>query len=203
MRLVGVKAYILAAGLSSRFPGFKLLTSVAGAPLVAWPTLALSSVLGVDNVIVVLGYRAVDVARALRGLRVKKLYNPSFRGGLSTSIRLAAEHARSMDLKVILLQPGDSPYPAVPLIEEIVQKALTDGSARPACNGAVGFPVAVRLDTLRRAARVLRGDTGLRGAINPSLVDAGDYPCSLDVDDYNGLLKWMDAVRRYGYPWQL
>lgn len=171
--------------------------------MVAWPALALSNILGEENVFVVLGYRAVDVARVLRGLKVKKLYNPSYRSGLSSSVRLAAEHAKNANSKVILLQPGDSPYPAMHVIEEIVQKALTDGSARPVCNDGVGFPVAVRLDMLRKIARVLRGDVGLREAINPTLVDAGDYPCDLDVDDYTGLLDWMYAIRKYGYPWSV
>jgi molybdenum cofactor cytidylyltransferase len=103
-----VAAIVLAAGRSSRMaPRNKLLELVAGKPIVARVAeAALGS--GASPVIVVTGFEASRIERALRDLKVTIVHNPAFTDGLSTSLQagLRALPAHT-DGALILL--GDMP----------------------------------------------------------------------------------------------
>ncbi len=180
-RTLGV---VLAAGESRRFgPANKLLQPLHGEPLVRHPVKRLLSSGVVDEVLVVLGWQAVKVAEALRSPGVRLAYNPGYREGMASSVRVAAAVALASGYQAALLVPGDSPYPYSRPQELLEPLRGCYEAARPICRGRPGFPVALTRQALREALH-LRGDEGLRmrlAAMRLYLLSTQE-PCDLDVD---------------------
>ncbi len=77
---------ILAAGMSTRFPGNKLLYNVKGKPLIRHVVeSALNS--KADEVLVVLGYKSEEIAKVLVDYDVVLIYNPEYEKGMSYSVK--------------------------------------------------------------------------------------------------------------------
>src|SRR5581483_11269597 len=96
----------------------KLLAEIGGRPLVrivAEAALASSA----KPVIVVTGHQREKVEAALAGLDVRRVYNPDFAGGLSTSVKagLAAVPADA-DGAIVCL--GDMPQVSAALIDRLI-----------------------------------------------------------------------------------
>lgn len=96
---------ILAAGMSTRFPGNKLLYKINDKPLIRIITEnALNS--KADKVVIVVGYEADKVMEALRNLPVDFVYNENYEKGMSTSVKKGVKHV--MDIaKAIIIHPAD------------------------------------------------------------------------------------------------
>ncbi len=100
-----VAAIILAAGASTRFGRPKQLLWVDGRPLLAKVTdAALAS--AIDDVVVVLGYRASEIAPLLAGRPVRLVVNPAWAEGMASSLRAGIAALRS-DIDAALIVPAD------------------------------------------------------------------------------------------------
>jgi len=104
-------AVILAAGLSTRFPGNKLLYTWWGKPVIKHTVEnALNS--AVDSVVVVTGYMKREVESALSDLNGKLhlVYNPDYGKGMSSSVkagvRFVAENYKG-GVEAVIFTPGD------------------------------------------------------------------------------------------------
>ena len=190
-----IAAIVLAAGLSRRMARPKLLLPVAGGkPLVR---LALERVLnaGLDDVVVVLGAEADLVAAALDGLGARRVINPRYADGQSTSLRAGLD-ALSPDAEAVVVALGDQPLPDPGLIGRMIAALRASGRpiVVPRYRDGRGNPVlfaAALFDELR----AITGDQGGRTVIarDPSrvaevTVDAAMPP---DVDtpaDYAAFL---------------
>ncbi len=173
---------VLAAGGSTRMGGpTKLLLPVGGRPLVRWVVRAALAA-GFEEVGVVLGHDPDRVRGALEGLPVRRIDNPDFAAGLSTSLRRGLEWASERaDAALVLL--GDEPgvEPAV------IGRVLAEWRRRPygACRARyldrIGHPVVIGLPL----AAPPEGDCGLGGR---SGVEGGmrevdiDRPAPADID---------------------
>jgi molybdenum cofactor cytidylyltransferase len=105
-----VGGVILAAGRSTRMgEANKLLMPVDGEPMVRRVAEAAMGA-SLDPIVVVLGYEAEDVRRALNGLPLRFVQNPDYAAGMSTSVAagVGAMSDASVDGAVILL--GDMPW---------------------------------------------------------------------------------------------
>jgi len=103
-----------AAGESSRFPWNKMLYEYSEKPILA-QTISNIVESGVFNrVIVVLGYQAHLAERVLREYRnyIDIVFNPNFRLGMSSSIKLGVEYVveRYPSVRVIGVNPGDAAW---------------------------------------------------------------------------------------------
>src|SRR6202030_837317 len=115
-----VAAIILAAGRSTRMGGpNKLLAEFGGKPLIRIVTeQALAS--KAKGVIVVTGHQAEQVEKALQGLDVKFVRNPSFAQGLAGSVKAGvAAVPENADGAVICL--GDMPLIDAHLIDRLIE----------------------------------------------------------------------------------
>ncbi len=101
-----IVAIVLAAGLSRRFPGNKLLYMIRGKPVIRWTVEHILSS-RVDDVVVVLGHMADDIRRALGGLDVHYVYNPEYRAGMSSSVKKGLEEAMRYEPDAVMVNPGD------------------------------------------------------------------------------------------------
>lgn len=120
-------AILLAAGLSSRMTGSKMLREVDGRPLVR---LALEHACAAcGRVIVVLGHEAAAVRDALGELspRVVVVENPHYRDGMFGSIQIGMREVKSDWFFVV---PGDMPRLAPGIFAAVAHAARPD--PRPA-----------------------------------------------------------------------
>jgi molybdenum cofactor cytidylyltransferase len=176
-------AVVLAAGASRRFGQPKQLVDFRGIPLIRHAAiLALGA--GCDETIIVGSYR-----EALVGLDVTVLDNPNAAEGMSTSIRIAVEHARGARILITLC---DQPRIEVEHLRALVG---TDALiAATAYEDTIGVP-AVFAAELADELLALRGDTGARAVIHAHRDVVLALRCeaaAIDIDTMDDYLRVDD-----------
>ncbi|HWL31791.1 MAG TPA: molybdopterin-binding/glycosyltransferase family 2 protein [Xanthobacteraceae bacterium] len=165
-----IAAVILAAGRSTRMGGpNKLLAEIGGRPLVR---IAAEEALAshARPVIVVTGHQREKVEAALEGLDVRRVHNPHFADGLSTSVK-AGLGAVPDDVDGAIVCLGDMPQVRAPLIDKLVSAFDPERGALaviPTIDGKRGNPV-VWSRRFFPELMTLEGDIGARNVI-------GRYP---------------------------
>ncbi len=187
---------ILAAGRSTRMKGAnKLLAEIdsddGGEPvIVRVVSAALAS--GAGPVMVVTGFEAEKVKKALGGLDVQLVDNPDYADGLSTSLRAgisALGEDASSDSGGALVLLGDMPRVSSDLIDALIERFHAEGGnviCRPVWGGRPGNPVLWPKD-LFREMMAIEGDTGARGLLKRyagrvRLLKTDDDAIHFDVD---------------------
>jgi len=151
---------------------------------------------GLDPVIVVLGYDAANVEKALTGLPVRLVSNPDFAAGQSTSIRYGID-ALPERTGAVLFILADQPFVTPETMRAIIQTHRR--TLAPACvpvfEETRGNPVLFD-KTLFDELRGLNGDTGGRVLLEKYRDTIVSVPAShavlLDIDtpeDYARLRK--------------
>jgi molybdenum cofactor cytidylyltransferase len=183
-----VAAVILAAGRSTRMGGpNKLLAEVGGKPLVRIATeQALAS--KASDVIVVTGYQAEQVEKALQGLKIKFARNPDFADGLATSVKAGvAAVPDQADGAVICL--GDMPLISAHLIDRLIEAFAPDRGnliVVPVSDSRRGNPV-LWSRRFFNELMTLDGDVGARHLIGKHNEAVAEVPVEgqsafLDID---------------------
>lgn len=192
-----ISAIVLAAGTSSRMGSPKALLDWAGEPLVCYQVRQLREA-GCDEVIVVLGHKADDIARCMRALNCRIMLNPRFQHGRAGSLRIGAK-AANRDAEAIVVTDVDQPRPAAFI------RALLDGRrpgdliTRPVHHGRHGHPVIVDGSLREEMMAATDEAEGLHGVLRAHAdrtgdVDAGDL---LDLT-FNTPEEYEAARRRAG-----
>ena len=175
-----IAAVVLAAGQSRRMgPQNKLLASVDGKPMIAHVVeQALAS--QAAPVVVVTGHERERVEAALADLDIRRVHNPDFARGLSTSLRrgLSALPAEADGVAVCL---GDMPRVEAAVIDRLIA-AFNPLEGRAVCvptwGGKRGNPVLFARRFLPELQEIA-GDVGARHLI-------GAYPesvCEVAMDE--------------------
>jgi molybdenum cofactor cytidylyltransferase len=159
-----VTAVILAAGGSSRLGTPKQLLLVRGRSLLrrAAETACASRA---GDVIVVLGADASRMRGELQGLRVRVIENPSWREGISSSIRSAVSSLQATT-DAVLLMLCDQPR----LTSAHVDMLIGASERSPGCpvasfyGGSAGVP-AIFPRTMFGDLLLLEGETGAKGLL--------------------------------------
>jgi molybdenum cofactor cytidylyltransferase len=200
-----ISAILLAAGLSRRFGRPKQLAELEGAALVrrALETLERAPV---DEIVVVVGHRAPEVSREVRGTRARVVHNESFAEGLGSSLRegVAAIDSRSVAAIVCL---ADQPFVTRSLISRIVSRYRRTGVdvVASTAGGLVSPPVLFSRRLFGELSGV-KGDRGAKAVIEShpgfETVEAGAHAL-LDVDteadlERAGRILRLGGVRRSG-----
>ena len=181
-----IAAIVLAAGTSSRMGANKLLLPLDGRPLVAH-VVAVACASSADAVIVVLGNEADAVAAALPLGRARRVDNPRYADGLSTSLQAGLSAlADKIDGALILL--ADMPRTSLATLETILGAAREAPTQIIAANQR-GRP-APPLYWPRAyfpALHAIQGDEGGRSVLLRSLdavrlIEPAQPDESLDVD---------------------
>ncbi|MEZ0318593.1 MAG: nucleotidyltransferase family protein [Pyrobaculum sp.] len=168
---------VLAAGVSTRFPGNKLLAPLRGRPLVWWAVETVREALG--EVYVVVGHMAEEVRRASGADGA--VYNPWWALGLSTSVKAAV--AAFVDARCLLFMPGDMPLVRPDTVREVAR--CEGGLTVPTYHGVRGNPVALCRQAYATALTEVSGDVGLRvliGKVPVRYVEVDDPGVLIDVD---------------------
>ncbi|BDR91876.1 nucleotidyltransferase family protein [Vulcanisaeta souniana] len=184
-----IGAIVLAAGEGRRFGGNKLLAKVGDEPVILRVLKALS---GFDRVVIVGAY--VNELMPYLSNEVI-IYNPYYRDGMSTSIRLGLRFFQDYDAVLIVLT--DMPLITNEVVSRIVS-AYHDGCSAvvPTHNGIRGNPVLIHRVLFPELTR-LSGDVGareiLRGRVDVCTVECGPEVL-IDIDTVNDLTKVLNIV---------
>ena len=162
---------VLAAGLSRRMGHNKLVAEVNGKSLVRHAAEAALEA-GLDPVTVVTGHQQLEIEKALAGLPVRFVHNPSFADGLSTSLKKGIESLPE-DCAAAMVLLGDMPG-VTPDLARRVAAAFepAKGQAQHLCggrrwrtrpSGVVGKAILSRIDAAFRRSGRARPDGGACG----------------------------------------
>jgi molybdenum cofactor cytidylyltransferase len=159
-----ISAILLAAGQSKRMGKLKQLMPFGQSSIVGQ---AVDNILNsaVDEVIVVVGYKAEDVAKAVTAKPVKVVINPDYEQGMSTSIiaGLKSVHSKAQG---IMLALGDQPLVDSQTISRLIEEFYNHdkGIAVPTYQGRRGHPIIFAIKYKEQLLE-LGGDMGGRQII--------------------------------------
>jgi molybdenum cofactor cytidylyltransferase len=187
---------VLAAGSSQRMGRPKQLLPVGGRPLLG---IVVSQVCAsrLDEVVVVLGGHADEVAAAVDLGRARSVVNAEYACGMSSSLK-AGIAAMGDDVERVVVVLGDQPDVSSSLIDDLLELQETSGlpAASLSVDGLLHPPV-VLARSLWSGLEELQGDVGCRALIrgSPELVAAlpvhgrTGHPIDIDtLDDYRRLV---------------
>ena len=188
-----ISSILLAAGMSTRMGEPKALLDWGGEPLIRYQIRQLQEA-GVDEVVVVLGYRADDIHRKLHGLTYRSVLNPVYQLGRAGSLRAGAK-AVSREASAIVLLNVDQPR-AADLIRSVIQAHTpAAGATRPACGDRHGHPVVLSGRLRGELLTASEDEHGLRGVLATHVDEVVDVPsderCLLDLntpDEYEAAI---------------
>lgn len=195
-----VGAVILAAGMSLRMGEAKQLLQLGGKTLLDH-TLENVRGAGVDEIVLVLGFAAEEIARtfsagATGGLKVA--INPAYRDGMASSLR-AGLAALSPEIQGALIVLADQPFVRSSTLHRIIEQYRQSkaGIVIPVYKGSRGNPVLLDRSVFPEAI-ALSGDVGCRAIFDSHLeaiikVPVQDPGILLDIDSREDL-KRMQAL---------
>jgi len=186
-----ISAILLAAGQSKRMGELKQLMPFGQSIIVGQ---AVDNLLGsaVVEVIVVVGYRAEDVTKAIAAKPVRIVINPDYEQGMSTSI-IAGLKLVHGGAQAFMLALGDQPLVNSETINILIDEFCNHdkGIAVPTYQGRRGHPIIFAIKYKKQLLK-LKGDVGGRQIIedNPDdvlevAVDSESVVADFDTtDDY-------------------
>ena len=194
-----ISAVLTAAGLSSRMGRPKPLLPWRGKTLVESQIQSLLEA-GSNEVIVVLGHKAEEVAPYVPGKPVRDVVNPLYREGRTSSIKAGLE-AVSPDATDIVIMAVDQPR--TPQIVSDVINAHLEADAlltSPRYHGRGGHPLVFSARLLPELSRISEENQGLRevferhrAEINEVIFDDPAIRIDLNTPE-----AYEEAFERYG-----
>lgn len=193
-----ITAIVLAAGYSSRMGDFKPLLQLGHYRAIEHAVRCFQQA-GVSDIRVVAGFRAGEVAEAVKPLGVRVVVNRDFAHGMYTSVQ-AGVRTLEPGVRAFFMLPVDVPLVTPDTIEKILDCAMPDrhGIVYPVFDGQRGHPPLI---TTRYKDEILRdgGREGLRGLLARHEQEAYDVEVKddtvlLDMDtqeDYRRLLNQL------------
>lgn len=159
-----VSMIILAAGISQRFNGNKLLVEIDGVPLVR-KTVEIYLKTVPYEIFVIVGHEQEKIKSALKGLNVKFVFNENFKEGQSSSV-IKGILSTNKNSDGYLFGLADQPFVSNELIKKIInsfyfRKKGETLIAAPFIGGKRGNPVLFSA-SLRKKLLKITGDKGAR-----------------------------------------
>ncbi len=202
-----IAGIVLAAGLSRRFPGNKLLYVWEGKPVIRW---TVENILNsrVDKVVVVLGHDSDKIRGVLEDLPVEHVYNPDYNRGMSTSVKRGVSYALEKyngDLEAIVIAPGDTAW-APPEAYDALIDAWRRLRGRKlifvaAYKGRRGHPILFDAKLIPEILSISEETRGLKKVTSKyrmdTLIVELPYPgIILDLDTYNDLNRVKYVLKK-------
>ena len=197
-KIVGM---ILAAGYSSRMGEFKPLLPVGDSIAIERCVRSLRGA-GIEDVRVVVGWKAEDLIALMHRLKAGTVFNPDFADGMYSSV-MTGVASLPPETQAFVLLPVDSPMVRPRTIRELVQRFLESEATvvYPRFLGRRGHPPVVSTSCLS-GAPVSDPPGGLRSVLSQYedsalVVDVDDQGTVMDMDtpaDYEALQRYCEQV---------
>jgi molybdenum cofactor cytidylyltransferase len=165
-----ISAILLAAGQSKRMGELKQLMPFGESTIVGQAVDNLLSS-AVVEVIVVVGYKAEDVMKAIAAKPIRIVINPDYEQGMSTSI-IAGLNLVHGGAQAVMLAMGDQPLVNSETINTLIEEFCSHdkGIAVPTYQGKRGHPI-IFAAKYKKQLLELKGDVGGRQIIKDHLDD--------------------------------
>jgi len=186
-----IVAIILAAGFSSRMGVFKPLLSLGGSLMIE-KTISSFLQAGLNDIRVVVGYRADEIIPLLIRLGVLPVVNEDYPSGMYSSIRAGVRTLNEEDAAFFLM-PGDLPFVKPETIANIALVFSQKGVSilHPTFKGRRGHPPLI---SARYRDSILFGEPA--GGLRSLLVEHEGDAIEIEVDDA-GILTDLDTPEDY------
>ena len=187
-------ALIVAAGMSSRMGDFKPMLNI-GSISIAQRVIASLQQAGVDKIVMITGFNAVQLERHLSGLGIVFLRNDKYASTqMFESARIGLSYLKDKCDR-LLFTPVDIPLFTAATVQMLLESDAP--LACPVCDGQRGHPILISA-SLIDAILSDDGSDGLRGALERCGVPMTEIPVEdrgtlHDADtpeDYQALLKY-------------
>lgn len=180
-------AIVLAAGKSRRMGQFKPLMTLGGRTVLQ-RVLDLFASTGIDEVLIVTGYRSTDIRDAVVGSPVRCVENIHYEQGMFSSL-LTGVHALSSDCRRFFVLPVDIPLVSSKTIESLIAANNIHPESRiiyPVFHGRRGHPPLIDACLISEIVQ-WNGYDGLRGFLRlheafALEVSVADEAVLLDLD---------------------
>jgi len=186
-----ISALLLAAGESRRMGKPKQLMPFGQSTILAQ---AIDNLAGsaVDEIIVVLGYRAEEITKTIATKPVKIAINPNYREGMSTAITAGLNLVAGQS-KAVMLALGDQPLVDSQTINRLIGQFYNHdkGIVIPTYQGKRGHPVIFAIK-YKPELLELKGDIGAREIIK----NHADDTLEVAVDS-EGIISDIDTRSDY------
>ncbi len=213
-----ISTIILAAGESKRFQENKLLQIIElEKPIDSRKRFRLIEFLiikylenpEVNDVVVVVGYRPLDIIEALKNLDIKFVYNPEYGKGMSYSVKKGIR-AIYKYADIAIIHPGDVPFIDMNTIRELISYAIKlyrdreDFIVLPSYEGKKGgHPLIVSKNLIPYILSINEETRGLKGFLNKfsnkkKYVITSDLGVLYDIDTPDDLVR---AEKIFGIKW--
>lgn len=196
-----IAAVIVSGGYSSRMGNFKPLLEFGNKSAIQIIADTYKNS-GINNIIVVTGYRRGEIEEVFKGTGVKCIYNENYANGMFTSVREGVKVLED-NVSAFFMHPVD-----IPLIKQHTIEVLKDiysvcgkGIIHPHFCGRVGHPPLIDCK-YKNAILSSSGEGGLRRIIEEYSYDSAyahvlDKAVVMDMDtkeDYEEMLKYYGAT---------
>ena len=180
---------VLAAGMSTRMGQLKQLLPLGGRAAIEW----IAEVVGqrLDEVVVVLGHRAEEIAPVLAAYPVRWVVNADYQMGMLSSVQCAVRAVDTESDYLICL--GDQPRLSGAVVEQVLQARtqVDEGIIIPTANGKRGHPILIR-NAYRGEILGLSLDVGLNAVTRGHPEDTYELPVAEEA-----ILTDMDTPADY------
>ncbi len=185
---------ILAAGMSTRFPENKLLYNVKGKPLI---TYTIESALNsrADEVIVVLGHRANEIARVISNYDVVLVLNPEYEKGMSYSVKRGVRAVHKW-ASAVIIHPADVAFVPSVVFNQVIEEYEKSKSpiVVAAYKGEKGHPILFSRELFKEILNISEETFGLKAVTrkyrDKTLVVETSYrEVVVDIDTVDDLKK--------------
>lgn len=146
----------------------------------------------IDELIVVLGYRAQELREKVAGRPVKTVINPEYEQGMSTSI-IAGLHLVDDKAQAVMFVLADQPFIDSKIVDKLIDEfsRTSKGIVIPTYRGRRGHPVIFAISYKEELLR-LKGDVGGRQVVKEHPDDVLEIPV-----DSEGINVDIDTVSDY------
>ena len=171
---------ILAAGLSSRFPGNKMLLVINGKPLINQVvSCALASKL--DKVLLVLGHMKEEIQSIIPDdSKLEILINSNYKEGMTTSIKTGVKVAKQLDADTIMILPGDILLTDSEVINQGIKslEKTTKPILIASYQGRKGHPIFYKKEIIAELLKISEETEGMRAVVRRDSARILTYNCS-------------------------
>ena len=208
MKKSKIGAVIVAGGLSSRMKDFKPLLTIGNKTMIE-TTISNFTLAGVDEIVVVTGYRANDIEKKLAGYDVNLVKNKNYESThMFDSVCIGLKEL-SEKVDFVFISPSDSPFVQQFTLKKMLDEMLIPQNInlnliQPSYEGKNGHPLLVRKEDVNIILEH-DGTLGMQGAIAKMGVDYknmqfADPGIIMDADTTDDYLKFIEYNENKNCP---
>ena len=197
-------AVIVAGGLSYRMKDFKPLMKIGDKTVIETAISNFLS-LGAGKIVVVTGFRAIDIENKLRGYDIKIVRNENY--GITQMFDSVCIGLKELNNAVDLtfVTPADSPFVQQLTLKKMIEE-MKDGKldiVQPAYEGIAGHPLLLSSDAIELMLKH-DGTMGMQGAISGMKkhmkINFADPGIVMDADNMTDYFKLLEYFENKNIP---